>query len=233
MVVGFSTGSLALGDVRLGLRMVAGHATPAIELSALREAELIPLVESLDDLDLSRFSYVSLHAPSRLQELSEREVIGLLRTVIGRGWPIVVHPDIITDFNAWRVLGDRLCLENMDKRKSTGRTAHELETFFARLPDARLCFDLGHARQIDPTMCEADAILRQFGDRLRQIHLSLVNSKGGHEPLNYESTLAYRRVSHLLPQDIPIILETPVPAAGIDAEMKKVGWLRSALRNGS
>lgn len=225
MVVGFSTGSLALGDVRLGLQMVEGHATAAVELSALREGELVPLIDSLDDLDLSGFSYISLHAPSKLTAMSEGEVVRLLRPVAERGWPIIVHPDVIGNFDEWRTLGDGLCLENMDKRKPTGRTANELAAFFAELPEATLCFDIGHARQIDPTMCEADAILRQFGGRLRQIHLSLVNSQGGHEPLNYESMLAFRRVSHRLPKDVPIILETPVAAARIESELQKVGWL--------
>jgi hypothetical protein len=225
MVVGFSTGSLALGNVRHGLQMVEGHATGAIELSALREEELMPLIESLDDLDLADFSYVSLHAPSKLKTMSESEVVRLLRPVADRRWPIVVHPDVIGEFDDWRTLGDRLCIENMDKRKATGRTASELAGFFAHLPEATLCFDIGHARQIDPTMCEADAILRQFAGRLRQIHLSLVNSQGGHEPLNYESMLAFRRISSHLPKDVPIILETPVPAAGIDKELQKLNWL--------
>jgi hypothetical protein len=113
----------------------------------------------------------------------------------------------------------------MDKRKTTGRTAQELASFFTALPEATLCFDIGHARQIDPTMCEADAILRQFGNRLQQIHLSLVNSRSGHEPLNYESIVAFRRVAHLLPKGTPIILETPVPSAGIEKELEKVAWL--------
>ncbi len=226
MVVGFSTGSLALGNVRLGLQMVAGHATAAIELSALREQELVPLVESLDSLDLRQFSYISLHAPSQLTEMTQSEVVSILKTVAERRWPIVVHPDVITEFMIWRELGNRLCLENMDKRKATGRTATELATYFSKLPEATLCFDIGHARQIDPTMCEADAILRRFGKRLQQIHLSLVNSKSAHKPLNFESMLAFRRVAHLLPENVPIILETPVQGHEIQREIEKIAWFR-------
>lgn len=225
MLIGFSTGSLALGDVRCGLQMVKGHATSAIELSALREQELVPLVESLDSLDLGQFSYISLHAPSKLQYMTECDVVSALTAVANRKWPIVVHPDVITDYHTWRRLGRMLCLENMDKRKAIGRTAAELASFFAQLPDATLCFDIGHARQIDPTMCEADTILRRFGDRLQQIHLSLVNSRSVHEPLNYESILAFRRVAHLLPSGVPIILETPVGCDGIQPELEKVAWL--------
>ena len=70
-------------------------------------------------------------------------------------------------------------------------------------------------------MCEADAILRQFGARLQQIRLSLFNSQGGHESLNYESMLAFRRVSHLLSRDVPIILGTLRLRRGFKENSKK------------
>lgn len=222
MIIGFSTGSLAYEKVRVGLQMVAGRPTKAIELSALRENELIPLVEILDSLDLSQFEYISFHAPSKLEQLTEAEMVNQLRKVATRQWPIIVHPDVIIDFDLWKSLGSSLCLENMDKRKSTGRTACELEPFFTQLPEATLCFDIGHARQIDPTMSEASKILRQFKARLKQIHLSFVNTQSTHEPLNYESLLAYRRVASLIPETVPIILETPVSADQISSELAKV-----------
>ncbi|HVX59477.1 MAG TPA: hypothetical protein VHC19_02710 [Pirellulales bacterium] len=225
MVVGFSTGSLALGNVRLGLKMVTGLPTAAIELSALREEELLPLARVVDSLDLRQFNYISVHAPSRLKDLSECEVVSILAGFARRGWPVVVHPDVIVNFDAWAELGRELCLENMDKRKAVGRTSSELAGYFARLPLATLCFDIGHARQIDPTMCEADAILRRFRDRIQQIHVSLVNSSSAHQPLNYESVLAFRRVAHLLPKDVPLILETPVAPEQIRGEIEKIAWI--------
>src|SRR5438477_12475760 len=78
MHIGFSTGSLALNNVRLALKMVAGKRTSAIELSALREEELAPLIDLLDSLDLRQFAYVSFHAPSRLTTLTETAVVELL-----------------------------------------------------------------------------------------------------------------------------------------------------------
>lgn len=72
MKIGFSTGSLALGDVQRALDMARSERVKAIELSALRESELDPLLDSLDSLGdrLGRFEYVSFHAPSRLENLS-------------------------------------------------------------------------------------------------------------------------------------------------------------------
>ena len=220
MRIGFSTGSLALGDVREGLRMVMESDANAIELSALREEELEPLINGLDDLDLSNFSYISIHAPSRLRQLSEQRVVSLLQSGAQRGWTIVVHPDVIQDFPLWQTLGDSLCLENMDKRKPTGRTVKELQSYFERLPEATFCFDIGHARQVDPTMLEARSFLRHFKFRLRQVHMSYVNSSSQHERLNFEATRAFRRVAGLIPKDTPVILETPVPEGMLDQEVQ-------------
>jgi hypothetical protein len=219
MKIGFSTGSLALSDVRLGLEMVAGTRTCAIELSALREAELVPLIGILDSLDLGQFEYISFHAPSRLIEMSEGKVVELLENGVNREWPIIVHPDVIVDFACWKILGDRLCIENMDKRKPVGRTVSELEPFFQKLPHARFCFDIGHARQVDPTMSEAASILQHFGDRMEQIHMSYVASNSVHEPLNFEAIMAFRRVASLMPANVPVILETPVKRDRIEAEI--------------
>lgn len=221
MKIGFSTGSIALDDVRHGLRLATHRDAKAVELSALREDELDPLLDSLDRLedDLKSFDYISFHAPSKRVRFSESELVDKLRKVADRGWAIIVHPDVINDFSLWRTLGRAVCIENMDKRKEIGRTAAQLRTVFERLPDATFCFDIGHARQVDPTMQEAETFLQLFHDRLRQVHMSYVNSQSRHERLNFESIRAFQRVAHLLSEETPIILETPVDSDEVDEEL--------------
>jgi hypothetical protein len=220
MRIGFSTGSLALGDFRRGLQMARRCKAAAVELSALREVELEFLIDSLGQLDLSDFQYVSLHAPSKLQQFSEADVVKRLHVAAELSIPIVMHPDVIRSPQLWATLGAWLCIENMDKRKPTGRTAAELSTCFDRLPLATFCFDIGHARQVDPTMLEARRLLTRFRDRLRQVHMSYVNSASRHESLNHESMIAFSRVAALIGREIPIILETPVVEEMLDREME-------------
>jgi hypothetical protein len=112
-----------------------------------------------------------------------------------------------------------LLIENMDKRKTTGRTASELNLIFEKLPSASLCFDLGHARQVDPTMSEAALILDRFGSRLRQLHVSEVNTQSTHDPLTAAAMMAFKRVSHLIPEDVPVILESPVTEDRVEIEI--------------
>lgn len=224
--IGFSTGALAYSDFRRGLEIARAPECRAVELSALRQTELFPMLDALDSLDLSQFEYVSIHAPSQYEP--EWEAIGWsrLQDELGRNWPIIVHPDAIYDFSLWREFGSLLCVENMDKRKPIGRTVQELGRIFLELPDASFCFDIGHARQVDPTMTEAYLILREFGPKLCQVHVSEVNTRSKHDPLSYASILAFQEVSHLIPEDVPLILETPVAGNEIDAEFDKV---RAAL----
>lgn len=117
--VGFSTGAIAKGDFRSGVEEQP-DGSDAIELSALREHELEPLLAGIGSLDLRAFKYVSVHAPSRLAHHDESWLVERLAG-IPSDWPIVVHPDLIKAPLLWRSLGSRLCLENMDIRKPTGR----------------------------------------------------------------------------------------------------------------
>jgi hypothetical protein len=134
----------------------------------------------------------------------------------------VLHPDAISDFGLWRELGASICIENMDKRKPIGCSAQELSRIFTQLPDAAFCFDIGHARQFDPTMTEAWLILREFGSKLRQVHVSEVNTRSKHDRLSYASILAFQEVAHLIPESVPLILETPVPEEDMEAEIARV-----------
>jgi hypothetical protein len=218
--IGFSTGALARSDFRRALQMLTGKNVSAVELSALRQDELVPLIEQLELLDLSPFKYISFHAPSSMERSFEPLALELLQQVAARKWPIIVHPDAMCTPSEWRRLGDCLCVENMDKRKPIGQTAKHLAEIFETVPDASLCFDIGHARQVDPTMSEASAILHQFRHRIRQLHVSEVNTQSKHDPLSFESILAFHKVSHLVPVDVPVILESKVEESEINGEIE-------------
>lgn len=223
--VGFSTGALAKGDFVRALELQKGNAAiTAVELSALRDHELPPLLAAIPGLDLEPFPYVSFHAPSKLISMSEDNLVAALRGVPA-GWPIVVHPDIIRTASKWRDLGSRLCLENMDNRKGRGRTVAEIRELFEVFPDATFCFDLGHARQIDPTMALAFLMLAEFGHRLVQLHVSEVGPSGEHLPVRGLAAMAFRRVAHRVPSDCALIIESVIGPADMDSELSTVSRL--------
>jgi hypothetical protein len=220
--LGFSTGALALSNFREALRMLRDQPATVLELSAIRERELVPLLRSLDDLDLSQFQYISIHAPSSFSAENEAWIFGELYKSLHRGWPIVVHPDTLYDRSLWRLLGDLLCIENMDKRKGVGRTAQELNYLFTEFPEASFCFDIGHARQVDTSMTEAYLMLKHFRSRLRQVHISEVNTQNKHDRLSFVSILGFQEVTHLIPSSVPVIIESIVNEDQIRAEICRV-----------
>lgn len=215
---GFSTGALALGELERALDMLAGHDVTAIELSALRDHELPRLMQRLSELELGRFEYVSIHAPSKLAHLREAEVAELLLPCVARGWSVVIHPDVIGDASCWEPFGALLCIENMDKR-TEGRTAKELAPAFQRLPRASLCLDLGHARQVDPSLTVARGILRAYGERLRQIHLSEVDTQCRHAPISMGTVHALRALAREI-APVPVIVESRIAADRMATELR-------------
>ncbi len=226
MFIGYSTGSLAKGDFVKALDILSGtpNSANAIELSTLRERELPILIDAIPNLDLRKYKHISIHAPSKLNDFSENNLIEHLRELAKYQYPIVVHPDVIVDFDKWLVLGDILCIENMDKRKAIGRTSNDLQMIFGHLPHARFCLDFAHAKQVDSSMAECARMLRLFADKLIQFHISDVTSDCNHVPINSEAITAYRKVAKLVPLNIPFIIESPVTA---DYFVKEINFVKS------
>ena len=219
--IGCSTGALAFGDFRRALRMLEGKTVNAVELSALRIHELPELVKAVDSLDLRTYKYISVHAPSSFAAEQERQVVDQLRIFVANGWPIILHPDAIRNVRLWRELGHYLCIENMDKRKPIGRTVLELEKVFADLPEACFCLDMAHARQVDSSMTEAYLLLETFGHRLRQLHISEVDTNSKHDRISRGAFRAFQEIAGMIPSETPAILETPLTESEIEEEIKR------------
>lgn len=230
--IGYSTGAVALGDFRLALDQLHGKPFTAVELSAIRMAELPALIEALPVLDLRQFDYIALHAPSSFRLDQEREIARLLLDT-PRAYKIILHPDAIHEPANWTAFEDRIALENMDRRKSTGRTVNELSQWFEALPFAGFCLDLAHAQQVDTTMTEAYLLIKAFGDRLCQAHISQLDSASHHHPLTMSSIRAFSELAWLLPRELPFIIESRVSAQELEEEAEKVGQIVSSTPQGA
>lgn len=209
-----------MGNFQHALDILRAHNVNVIELSALREHELDPLLDALaGGLDVSDFAHVSFHAPSKLVALDAATLCEKLQPIVARKWNIIVHPDLIEAPGPWRELGCHLCIENLDHRKPLGRTATEMMEYFEILPEASWCFDIAHARQVDSTMSVAVAMLASFADRLREIHLSRIDPAGKHWALDHAMIQACRRIAPRVDVNVPIILEAVINPEGIPDEL--------------
>ncbi len=206
--IGFSTGALERGDFRRAIHWLQRKKIKNIELSALRLEELEPLVNSLESLPTQEFSYVSFHAPSSFPKESERYVVQMLKQIAKHDWNIIVHPDVIRRPALWKQFGHRLLIENMDRRKPTGRTVGELDSIFKKLPKARLCLDVAHARQLDTTLTLLSQIIEHFTERIAEIHISELDSFCQHRPMSSSAVYDYQKLSKRLNHKLPIIIES-------------------------
>jgi hypothetical protein len=220
--IGFSTGALARHDARKALGMLAGSRASAVELSALREGEFIHLIDLIGQFNFTDFEFVCFHAPSNLVALTERDLVASLDPILERGWPVIVHPNVIQDQGLWTHLGSLLCIENMDGRKRAGRNVDELLALFDKLPTASFCLDVGHARHVDRTMSQAEMLVHELGARLRLVHLSEVDLKGRHVALSLMALLSFSRIADTIPCTCPVIIESPLEDLDADAEIARV-----------
>jgi hypothetical protein len=186
----------------------AGVSGIVAELSALSEGELPSLIAFLDLNPILPFRYLSVHGPSKERRLGERELVERLASLPPWVDAIVMHPDTIEDAAIYQRLGRRLVLENMDARKTDGRTADQLAAYFNALPEAGLCFDVAHAKSVDASMREGAAILETFGSRLRHVHVSSLDAEDHHVSLILEDEALYQPLLQRC-RDVPWILEAP------------------------
>jgi hypothetical protein len=208
--IGCSTGYMdALREDWDGLVEAAAQTSGfAIELSALSEDELEGLVAYLRTAPSLPFRFVSVHGPSKDRRMSDDELVALLEQLPARVSAIVMHPDAMVDLAPYRRLGRRLCIENMDARKPLGQSADELQRYFDALPEARLCFDIAHAKAVDPSLEVARELLSRFSLRLSHVHLSSLDLEQHHVPLTDEDQEAFAPVLKRC-SDVPWILEAP------------------------
>lgn len=197
------------GDWAALVARSAASSTLAVELSALSQEELPGLTDFLRADPSMPFHYVSVHAPSKGLDANEGERVRALVELPARVRAIVAHPDTMQDLEMWSALGRRLVIENMDSRKASGQTATELAEVFDALPQAGLCFDIAHAKDVDPSLQGGHEILDCFADRLRHVHLSSLDVNSHHVPLTDGDTDLFTDLLQRC-RDVPWILEAPL-----------------------
>lgn len=205
--LGASTGYMTRlrGDWPALIREAAAVSTDAVELSALSWRELSGLVEALSGTSLP-FRYLAVHAPTKHLEADDSALVAELSKLSEAVDTIIFHPDALRQPSAFRVLGHRAVLENMDARKDGGRFVEELAAAFAELPEAGFCLDVAHVSSLDPSMGLGHELLDALGHRLRQVHLSSLDPDSHHVPLTRDDAARFAPVLERCGQ-VPIIME--------------------------
>jgi len=213
--VGFSTHCLGMSNMPLEERIKFYYSlgNNAIELSFPTEAQLNEFMLSPETVkNIKSFDYVSVHAPWKeiiykhdkktddiIKKLSQ-----LCRKIPVRG--IVLHPDVIDDFEHVENSGLPFLIENMDKRKKIGMYP---EHFTKLIKDHNFGFvlDVQHAYDTNPTMQLARKFISIFGDRLKQMHVAGRTESQRHFPVHIADNIDAIVKILGLGIDVPKILE--------------------------
>lgn len=188
---------------------------------------------------IRQFNYVSIHAPVLISKdpkvwmrypskegcVAVEKILKIAERVDAD--TILFHPDEIDDFD-WlsKKIGDRLAFENMDGRKSFGKTAEDLKEVFEKVPNAKWVCDVNHFYTIDESMEIAEEFHENFHDRLCHYHLS--GFGGHHEALHIsKEDVILRGVKDF---SVPIINEGGILRADEDFLLSEHEYILARLK---
>lgn len=228
MLLGFSSGYFKKeADLFARLDYYLSLGCSAVELNlSVEELYLLQDFIKLKDY-LAGFKYFSVHGPAGKFRYSStgrsKEIMDLLAKVVELTHPtcVVIHCDVVDDVKVIKSYGWPIALENMDKNKSNGKTAAEIEDWFRLLPKAKMVLDLNHIFTNDPDMILASKMWNKFKDRIVHFHLSgYIDESRIHAPLSYPFSNSDKIVPSLPTSSLPIILE-PYVALMSNDELKQ------------
>ena len=202
----------------------------AIEVN-FHHANQASLLENITE-SVRGFKYISIHSPVDIRYGNNPDTRSILRKIEElylklNAKLIVVHPDLVDD---WEVFNDykvNWAIENMDDRKEHFKDALDLKEFFISNPFWGLVLDVGHCNSNDKSMILAHDLITEFKDRIREIHLS--GYKIFHEPLNQTGQVEI--INSCKQIDVPIIIESTFEKSdGIEGAKKEFDYIIEKLK---
>lgn len=189
--IGFTTGLLYQLDIPLeeGIKLFYSLGAEAIEISFATPKELLFYRPSIEIQSLVRnFRYVSIHAPWKNVGYSTgdktRKILQhldyLYHKLPAKG--IVIHPDIVLNFDILAKSRLPILIENLDKKKYSD----DIKQFEALKEKYEFGFvlDIQHAYVKDPSMELAEKLFQAMGNKLRHFHVSGAADSEAHAPVH-------------------------------------------------
>lgn len=236
MKVGFSTGALYEWGLPFNERIKFFHdlGVDSIELAYLFGFEGSRLNEESLDL-LSSFDYVSIHAPvayppKKLVDYGGDEgyeqILKELNSLIDvTGAKLVgFHPNTISDFSVFEGMHCDVAIENMDG-KFYGSKIEDLDEIFSKT-NYWLLYDVLHAFVIDSSLELGRKIIKSFGNRIKEVHVSGGTPRYRHTPLvtTEQKEGIIKNVKGL---KVPFIIESAIPKGNRDMFVEEVEFVKN------
>jgi hypothetical protein len=210
----FSEPNERFSEKNLNLYTGQGKAK-AIELHCINDG-MINYLLNRENLDLSPFSFISLHTPHFPYKNNYSTNIFLSKLIaLKEKFNIknfVFHTDKDIDWDIFKNYKELpISIENMDNRKITGKTFNEIKTILDKY-DFKLTLDLQHVFTNDSSMQLALLLQEEFRGRIAEYHISGFDPNLLHYPLfKTQQNIIIKSLKYT---DLPIIVESTFDKLG-------------------
>lgn len=213
MFLGFVTGLLDKISYLDKLKIFTELNCSALEIGLIECQRFGAVADSLSVIDYSRFKYLSLHAPCRRNgeklfyrdDAQTREMLEKILSLHKKlnFSTIVLHPNRVEDWTVFHEYDLPWAVENMDNRNSFGNNISDLKKIFQE-NDFKMVLDINHCFTVDTTLKTARAMIDNFSDRIKEVHLS--GFAEYHDPLYRTKQIELIKIASQL--NVPIIIES-------------------------
>jgi len=233
--VGFGTGYLN-HKLKLPLKEVIvlySDTADAIEINFGSYNELINFELNRETAKMLRkFSYVSIHAPSKEivygntheTKLAFEKIKYLSGKIKIKG--IVIHPSSVEDFSIFNEFNLPFLVENMDKMQEKFTNPQHFSELRENY-NFGFVLDLQHAYEHDSSMKLCKELIEIMGNRLKELHVSGMNTKLHHALVHCSDNKEAISSILKLKLNIPIILEGAFSEPLRENMKKELDYVRS------
>ena len=186
-------------------------------------------ISSIDAQWLSGLPYTTIHAPFNLfsSHASEETILKQLNVISElyentHAKSVVFHP---APYEKLAPLTDRnfhVTVENLPPGRHTG--IPELRRIFKKYPEFSFCLDISHAYLW--SKYETARLLREFGSRLSQIHLSGTYRRKSHQSLQSVSRDFLQTIEDIKQFDVPLVVEEDFKVKSIVGVKEELTFIR-------
>ena len=205
-LIGFSTEFLWHTHPRVSIKTIQACKNigcNAIELSCRADKEF-ELMDMLEKDDLNGFDFISFHAPVKIENPDILDKIQSFHNKFNFD-KITIHPDNIKNWDILKSYNMPFSIENMDNRKTTGRTLESMKEIMSH-SDYKVVLDINHIYLHDSSLKLAEDFWEEFKDRISHFHLS--GCGGTYVSLPLIMTRQDRFIDFIKNKDKPIIIES-------------------------
>ncbi len=163
---------------------------------------------------LRSLKYVSIHAPFGLVEKSdnEKDLINQLDIIFKiyhqiRAKNVVIHPNNLPTPSILKKYRMNIAIENLPPKRHY--TIAKLKRILKKYPGSTLCLDISHAYLWGPD--ETAKLIKAFGHKISQVHLSGTYRKKDHQSLRITTERFNKSIEPIKKIKAPIIQEAEFP----------------------